>query len=301
MAVSAVNFKYYIRYWLFQLLMFSTSVLPLRFGYWVSLRISDLGYFLGDRKGRKAIMRNLRKVFPNEPESRIIYEARWVFRNWGKYLTEFFRFRCFTDEYFMRNTSAIGYEHIQAGLDQGNGIIIISAHMSNWEIGAAFMARCTGAKVAVVAAQHVYDKIDDLFVSTRKAMGIEVIYTHEAGRKVLRALKNNKAVCILGDRDVTDGGVEVEFFGLPCKFPQGPARLALKAGAPLIPGFVLRRTNDSFVTVYQEPLVFPEGLDKDEQVKVVLQEYARRLEKMIREHPEEWPAFYDVWDEKWVG
>ncbi len=296
-----MNFKYYIRYWLFQLLMFSTSVLPLRFGYWVSLRISDLGYFLGDRKGRKAIMRNLRHVFPDEPESRIIYEARWVFRNWGKYLTEFFRFRCFTDEFFLRHTSSIGIENAFAALEKKKGAIIISAHVSNWELGAAYMMRFSGAKVAVVAAQHVYDKIDRLFVSARELMGIEVIYTHEAGRKVLRALRENKVVCILGDRDVTDTGVEVEFFGQPCKFPQGPARLALKAGAALIPGFVLRRTNDSFVITYQEPIPFPEGVDKDEQVRVVLQEYARRLEKVIREHPEEWPAFYDVWDEKWIG
>lgn len=296
-----MNTKYFIRYWLFRLLMFSTSVLPLRFAYWVALRIADLGYFLGDRKGRQAIMKNLRRVFPDEPHSRIVYESRWVFRNWGKYLTEFFRFRCFDEAYFMRHTSPLGVEHVREALAQGRGALVMSAHISNWELGAAYMTVCEGMPVNVVAAQHVSKRIDDLFIGERAALGIKVIYTHEAARKVMRALKDNETVCILGDRDVTGGGIAVDFFGRPCLFPQGPARLALKTGAALIPGFVLRRTNDSFIISYQKPLEFPAGLDKDEQVRAVISEYAKRLEQVIREHPEEWPAFYDVWGEKWQG
>jgi len=296
-----LDFKYYIRYWLFRLLMFSTSVLPQRFAYWVALRIADLGYFLGDRKGRKAIMKNLRRVFPDEPESRIIFEARWVFRNWGKYLTEFFRFSCFNETYFLRHTSSTGLKNVTQPLKDKRGTLIMSAHLSNWEMGAAYLSVKHGLPVNVVAAQHVYDKIDKMFINERKSKGVEVIYTHEAGRKVMRALKSNEIVCILGDRDVTGGGLEVEFFGKPCAFPQGPARLAMKTGAALIPGFVLRRTNDSFVVQFQDELKFPEEGTKDEKVKAVIEEYARRLEQMIREHPEEWPAFYDVWEEKWEG
>lgn len=296
-----LGFKYYIRYWLFRLLMFSTTVLPQRFGYWVALRIADLGYFLGDRKGRKAIMKNLRRVFPDESESRLVFESRWVFRNWGKYLCEFFRFSSFDEQFFMRHASFEGVDYVTDALKKGKGCIIMSAHISNWEIGAACLASRYGLPVNVVAARHVYEKIDKMFIMEREAMGIKVIYTDEAGRKVLRALKNNEIVCILSDRDITGGGVEVDFFGHKCKFPQGPERLGLKMGAAMIPGFVSRRTNDSFLVAFREPLVSSEEKSKDEQVRDIAQQFAKHLEGAIRAHPEEWPAFYDVWDEEWVG
>ncbi len=281
--------------------MFSTSVLPARFAYWVSIRIADLGYFLGDIKGRKAVMRNLRHVLPNEPETRIIYEARWVFRNWGKYFTEFFRFSCFDKTYFLRHTSTVNLKHITSALRAGKGCVIMSAHVSNWELGAAYYAVRMGLKINVVAARHKSEKINKLFVDQRNAMGINVIYTEEAGVKVLRALKNNEIVCILSDRDVAGTGIEVDFFGKKCSFPQGPVRLAIKSGAMCLPGFVTRRTNDSFVIEMKEPIIFPENLSKSEKVEYGIKEYVKYLEEFIRLHPEEWPVFYDVWDEKWHG
>lgn len=294
-----MEMKYYIRYWLFRLVMFSTSVLPARFAYWVSIRIADLGYFLGDRKGRNAVMRNLRQVMPDESQGRIIYETRWVFRNWGKYFTEFFRFSSFDRMYFLKHVSVSNLHHITNALKAGKGCMIMSAHVSNWELGAAYYAVRMGLKVNVVAARHHSERINKLFVEQRTAMGINVIYTEEAGVKVLRALKNNEIVCILSDRDVGGFGIEVDFFGRKCRFPQGPVRFAIKSGAMCIPGFVTRRTNDSFVIDMKEPIVFPQELDKVAKVEYGIREYIKYLEEFIRLHPEEWPVFYDIWDEEW--
>ena len=291
--------KYYIRYLLFRLVMFSTSVLPQRFAYWVALRIADLGYFLGDRKGRKAVIRNLRQVLPDESQRRIIYETRWVFRNWGKYFTEFFRFSTYDRDFFLRHVSTINLKFITEALKKGHGCIIMSAHVSNWELGAAYLAVRLGLKVNAVVAHHPFGKIDELFYNERKSMGVNVIYVEEAGVKVLRALKNNEIVCILSDRDVGGNGVAVDFFGRECKFPQGAVRLAVKSKAACVPGFVIRRTNDSFVLDFKEPLEFSEDMKKHEKVESGLQKFACYLEETIRRHPEEWPVFYDVWDEKW--
>ncbi len=292
--------KYFIRYWLFRLVMFSTSVLPARFAYWVSLRIADLGYFLGDRKGRKAVMQNLRQVMPTESDSRIIYETRWVFRNWGKYFTEFFRFSSYDMTYFLRNVTVVNLPYVTEAIKAGKGCMVMSAHVSNWELGAAYLAIRMGFKVNVVAARHNSERINKLFIDQRRAMGINVIYTEEAGRKVLRALKNNEIVCILSDRDVGVDGIEVEFFGKKCRFPQGPVRFALKSGATCLPGFVTRRTNDSFAIDMKQPIVFPETLSKGEKVEYGIKEYVKHLEEFIRLHPEEWPVFYDVWNEEWT-
>ncbi len=291
----------WIRFFLFHLLLFACNLLPARFNYWIALRLGDLGFFLLDRQGRAAVMSNLSHVFPDATRQRIRYETRWVFRNFSKYLTEFFRFRQFDREFFGRHVSYRGLEHVQGMLDNGKGCLITSAHISNWELGGAGMANEFPGRVNVVAAMHANLQINRLFLRERESRGVRVLDMEKAPRQVIRALKENEIVCILGDRDPTGQGVEVSFFGKTCRFPQGPARFALQMGTGMIPGFVLRRTNDSFVVCFHPPIHPPEDGTKDEKVKVMMQQFANQMESVIREHPEEWGVFYRVWEEAWTS
>lgn len=289
----------YLRFVFFSFVIFMCHLLPARFLYWVALRLADLNYFLLDPKGREAVKANLRQVLPDASEERIAYEARWIFRNFGKYLTEFFRFRSFDQAFFNKHVAVRGKEYIDTALAQGKGAIILSAHLSNWELGAAAMRMLYGYKMNVVAAMHRYGRINNLFMRERESMGLHVIDMRLAPRMVLRALKKNEIVCILGDRDPTEQGIEVDFFGRPCRFPQGPARFAIATGAPIIPGFVLRRTNDSFTIVFEPPIQPPTEGSKRERSRAVIQAYARVVEEAIRYHPDEWGVFYPVWEQKW--
>lgn len=292
--------KQYIRYVLFSLIILLCRLLPGRFLYWIALRVADLNY-LFDSRGVKAVQANLRQVLPGAGEERIVYESRWVFRNFGKYLTEFFRFRSFGRRFFDKHVAVNGQEHVDKALAAGKGAILLSAHLSNWELGAAAMHMVCGYKVNVIAAMHRYGRVNNLFMRERESMGIRVIDARNAPRRVIAALRDNEVVGILGDRDPSEAGVEVDFFGRPCRFPQGPARLALSTGAPLIPGFVLRRTNDSFTIFFEPPVETPpESLERAERVRLMTQAYAKKVENAIRWHPEEWGVFYNVWDEEWA-
>lgn len=290
-----------IRYLLFSLLLFVCLVLPMRFKYWVACRLGDLNYFLLDIRGRKAAMANLRRVMPNATHERIVYETRWIFRNFAKYLVEFFSFKRFDKPFFEKHVSLKGREHIDAALAKGRGCIILSAHLSNWELGAAALSLQYGYPVNVVVAMHNSKVINRLFLEPRQRMGIKVIDMRNAGLEVMRALKRNEIVCILGDRDPTAQGVEVEFFGETCRFPQGPGRLAISTKTDLLPGYVLRRTNDSFTIVFLPALETPAGGSKEERVKGLLQQFAYTTEDAIRWHPDEWGVFYRIWDEEWTA
>lgn len=291
--------KYFIRFLLFKLLMFSTCVLPVRFGYWIALRVADLGYFIGDRRGRKAVLRNLRQILPAVGEQRLIHEARWIFRNWGKYLCEFFRFREFDEQYFLKHCSLNRPDILAAAMARGKGVIILSAHFGNWEMGAAYFSVHCGYPTNALVVRQSSKLLEAMFIKERAANKVKLIYIDEDPRKIFRALKNNEIVCILGDRDPTNNGIEVNFFGRPCRFPQGPARLAIATGAAIIPGVVARRTNDNFLLRIQPVIEPPENLSKDEQVKIITQKFADYLETEVRENPEQYPAFYDIWDTEW--
>ncbi len=288
----------YLRYYLFSILVFVCQVLPLRFLYWIALRLADLAYFVTFIPGREAVRANLREVLPEATRQRITYETRWIFRNFGKYLVEFFSFRRFDKHFFNKHLDIRGREHIDRALALGRGCLIVSGHMSNWELGAAGMCHA-GYAVSSVVAMHRASIVNRLFMREREAVGVKVIDTESAGMGVMHAMKRNEVVCILGDRDVTGQGVEVEFFGKPVRFPQGPARLALATGAALVPGFVERRTNDSFTIHFGPALAMPEEGTREEKVGAIMRAYARALETRVRWRPEEWGVFYRVWEEEW--
>ncbi|GHS94817.1 acyltransferase [Planctomycetales bacterium] len=291
--------KYSIRYWLFKLLLFSTRVLPLRYGYWIALRIADFGYFIADRGRREALKRNLHVVFPDAGEQRLVYEARWIYRNWGKYLCEFFRFREFDENYFGKHVSIAHPERVAALFRRGKGVIMLSAHFGNWEIGAAYFSLYCGLPVNALVARQVSPQLEEMFINERAAQKIKLLYIDDDPRKIYQALKNNEMVCILGDRDPTGNGVPVNFFGRPCRFPQGPARLALATDCAVVMGVSRRLSNDNFILDLDTEVRLPTTGTRDEKVRQFTQNFADFLEEKIRCSPEQWSAFYDVWDAEW--
>ncbi len=292
--------KIYVRYLLFRLMIFVCDFMPQRLLYFIALRIADMNYYWLDKTGRRAVEGNLRIVLPDATDSRIDKEARWVFRNFAKYLTEFFRFRHFDKEFFDTNMAMFGLEHVDAALAAGKGCIVSSAHLANWELGAACLSIMGGKTMTVSVAMHRYGKINELFMRERESMGLRVADMEKgAARTMLRALHRNEVVGVMGDRDPTEQGVMVEFFGKPCRFPQGPARLSLATGAPIVPAFCLRRTNDSFTMVFLPPIPIATEGDRDEKVRKMAQNFANIIAEQISFHPEQWGVFYPFWEGNW--
>lgn len=292
--------RIYIRYLLFRLLIAVCYLLPQRFLYCIALRIADMNYYWLDPSGRRAVEGNLRQVFPDAIPARINKETRWVFRNFAKYLTEFFKFRHFDLNWFKTNMAMFGLEHIDRALAAGKGCVVSSAHLANWELGAAGLSIMGGKTMTVSVAMHRYGRINDLFIRERESMGLRVAdMEKDAARVMLRALRRNEVVGVMGDRDPTQQGVMIDFFGLPCRFPQGPARLALATGAPVIPAFCIRRSNDSFSMTFLPPIPVPEEGTRDEKVRAMTQAFADIIADAIRVHPEQWGVFYPIWQADW--
>lgn len=292
--------KIYIRYLLFRFLILICNLMPQRLLYFFALRVADLNYYWVDRTGRKVVENNLRQVLPDAIPARIDKETKWVFRNFAKYLTEFFRFTHFDLEWFKTNMAMFGLEHVEEALAKGKGCITSSAHLSNWELGAAGLSILGGKKMTVSVAMHRYGKINDLFVRERESAGLRVAdMEKDAARAMLRALRRNEVVGVMGDRDPTEQGVIIQFFGKPCRFPQGPARLSLATGAPIIPAFCFRRSNDSFSTVFHPPIPIPEEGTKEEKVVKMTQCFADIIADTIKVFPEQWGVFYPFWDGVW--
>jgi KDO2-lipid IV(A) lauroyltransferase len=135
------------------------------------------------------------------------------------------------------------------------------------------------------------------FADLRRKFGMTVIpLGPDAGPAVLKSLRNNEVLCLLSDRDITGGGIEVEFFGERTKLPAGPATLALRTGAALLPTaayFTDRGVGHH--GVIGAPMNCERHGKLREDVQRITQDLAYELEILIRRAPEQWHLLQPNW------
>lgn len=264
-----------------------------RLAYWLALRTADL-YFALDRSARRAVMSNLRQVVASDgraPERDAVRRlARKTFHNFGKYLVDFFRFSRLTEEEIRSLVAVEGQTHLERAQAEGKGVVLVTGHIGNWELGGAVLAGM-GYKLNAVALQHPSAKINEFFQRHRRQRGMAIIPFGHAVSTLIKALKRKECVALLADRDYSKRTDLAWLFGAPASLPRGPAWLAEKTGAPIMPGFVLRRDDDTFVLRCHEPIAARAGIGREE----IQQRICRVLETEIRANPSQWFMFERVW------
>ncbi len=279
-----------LNYLFFKFVHFLAVRLPLRAGYAVSDFLSVLKYYISPRD-RKAVAGNLKRLLPASEHRRLRKRSKEVFIYFGRYLIEFFRLSLLKKEDLGRLIKIKGLEHLDAALKKGKGVIIVSAHMGNWELGGVFMA-ILGYKIVGVALPHRSKKLNDLFNGMRRGRGMDVIPSTGPGlRKIYEALKENRIIALVGDRDFGSGGRRMDFLGATKMIPRGPAILSLRTGAPIVPGFMTRDENNVHHVEFLPSL--PEGQDEER----LMAAYTRAMEVNIRANPTQWLMFREFWKE----
>jgi len=254
---------------------------------------SDLHYIFafGDRK---MVTENLRTIFPQKPSREINKIRRGIFRNFAKYLVDFFRYEKLDNEYIKNNIHIENLKYFDEALKKGKGGIILSAHIGNWELGAVVVA-LSGYPLWAVALEHKHKKVTDFFNSQRKSKGVNVIALGKAVRQCFNLLNDNRIIALVGDRDFSGNGTVTDFFGKPARFPEGPAALALKTGASILPCFMVRNPDDSFTLWIEKPIELISQRNKEEDVKRCMREYVKIFENYIYKYPEQWYLFKRFW------
>jgi KDO2-lipid IV(A) lauroyltransferase len=271
-------------------------VCPRRMGYGIARRFADV-ICIVDRPGRKGVMANLRTIHGHGQmmlSDRALHAlARETFLNFAKYLVDFFHFLHVESDKIRQLIHFNKSREILDGvLAKGKGVIIISAHMGNWELGAAALT-ALGYKIHAIALWHPDPKLNDLYQRQRVARGIQVIPMGRAGRECIRVLRRNEIVALIGDRDYTSSRETVEFFGKPARLPEGPAKLSLATGAPILPVFMVRMPDDTYSYVVDQP-IWPDP--NTDTVETTMKKIAEALERVIRSHSEQWFLFHDLWN-----
>jgi lauroyl/myristoyl acyltransferase len=220
--------------------------------------------------------------------------TRAAFASYGRYWMESLRLPATPPSAIDARFSIEGREHLDAARAGGRGAILALPHVGGWDVGGSWLAR-QGYPVTVVAEPLEPPELFEWFTGLRRQWGMAVVPLGPgAGTGVLRALRANAMVCLLCDRDIGGGGVEVEFFGERTLLPGGPATLALRAGSVVLPTAVYF-DGDGHRAVVRPPLTTGRAGNIREDVTRLTQELAHALESLISRAPDQWHLFQPNW------
>jgi phosphatidylinositol dimannoside acyltransferase len=248
-------------------------------------------------RGRRAqVERNLRRVDPGLSGAALRHLVDQTFESYARYYEESFRLPGTSAAELDAGFRADGWHRLDEALGNGRGAIMAMPHLGGWEWSGFWVTQVQQRPVTAVVERLEPPELFEWFVELRRSFGFEIVALGpDAGPITAKALKANHTLALLCDRDLTGKGPEVEFFGERTTLPGGPATLALRTGAALLPTAIY------FDGPHLRRSVILPALDTSrhgalrEDVQRVTQDLAHALEVLIRRAPEQWHLLQPNW------
>ena len=222
--------------------------------------------------------------------------ARRSFANLGRSLFELLMLSCRPHTPIERLCAVEGEECLKAALANGRGVIFLTGHLGNWELMAALVTR-RGYPASVVATPLYDYRLDRLVIDVRAAQGVHTISrgSRSSAKHLLSCLRRNAILGMLIDQDTDVEGVFVPFFGRSAHTPAGAAVLALKTGAAVVFGFILREGAYRHRLIIRGPVELIRTGDHARDVYENTALFTQEIERSIRAYPEHWVWMHNRW------
>jgi KDO2-lipid IV(A) lauroyltransferase len=284
---------------IFSLMCGLVGALPRRLTY----AVGDLSMWLAWRlmsETRAAVADNLQAIVPDESAAARRRRTLETFRSYARDVIDFVRAIAATDEE-QRQLFDFQPEHarvFETLLAQGQGIILVSGHYGNWEIGSVLM-KVFNLPLTIVAMAEANPEVNRRRRELRESLGadtIEVRKSLDTALQIRRRLGDNRIVAVLMDRHFGRDRVAVTLAGRRAWFLKTPALMGLLAGAPLVPCFIERTGPARFSATPGEPIFVDRALPREQAIQRAAQQFADQLNERLHAHPNYWYHFYRYWD-----
>jgi KDO2-lipid IV(A) lauroyltransferase len=248
-----------------------------------------------DTRGVRRLRSNLARVVGPDADLDPLVEK--AMRSYARYWRETFRLSRITPRTVWENTDAIGTDVLDKALTSGRGVLLTLPHSGNWESAGVWLLE-HGVPFSTVAERLKPESLYERFVAYREGLGMEVLPLTGGARPPADVLKDRlkagRVVCLLGDRDLTARGIDVDFFGATARMPAGPALLAATTGAALLPAGLWFTEDGWGIKIHPEvPVV--EGVRLRDKVTTATQEVADRFAADIALRPYDWHMLQRLW------
>jgi len=261
-------------------------------GTWLAWRLMD--------ETRSALADNLRPLFPGDTDQQLERHALTTLRNYAQDVIDFLRaLRASTED--AKQLFQVSPQHMDLFrqlLARNRGVILVTGHYGNWEIGSVFMRQILGIPLTVVAMAEASEQVNRIRREIRDSLGtdtIEVRKSFDTALQIRRRLAENGVVAMLMDRHLGRDRVQVSFLGRQAAFLGTPALMGYLSDAPLVPCFIERLGPGRFSVEPGDPIFVSREIPRGEAVHMATQAFASQLDARIRVRPHHWYQFYPYW------
>ncbi|MCD0448976.1 phosphatidylinositol mannoside acyltransferase [Actinocorallia sp. API 0066] len=243
--------------------------------------------------------KNLGRVLGEPADSpRVRATSKAAVRSYMRYWLESFRLPVMSAERIAGGMRVTGDEQIYEALGKGRGVVVALPHMGNYDHAGAWLGT-RGYPLTTVMERLKPESLFDRFVAYRESLGFEILPLTGGPSSfgvLARRLREPKTICLVADRDLSDTGIEVRFFGSPARMPGGPAALALQTGAALLPVTLWFESDGWGARVHDEVPQPVEGTRR-EKTRIMTQALADAFAEGIAAHPADWHMMQKIWVE----
>lgn len=288
-----------LRYLFFVVTFNTIGRLPTRMLYWIFPFVGDLCYALAAGK-RHNVWENLRHVVPEGTRKREMRRmARQIFRNVALYYVDLARMP-YTDPHKLFNERMEIHglnEILLPAVEEGKGVIMMSAHYGNPEIAGQGLVH-VGVRVFALTEPLEPPQLSEFLDKARSSQGLSFAPVGIANvKRVIKTLRSGGVVALMADRDIHGPKMRLPFFGQEAWMPTGPIEVALRTGATVVPSFSERRGNYTIEAYMEEPLKLVRTGDFEADVRAGEMEFLERLERRLRADPAQWVVLETIWDD----
>jgi KDO2-lipid IV(A) lauroyltransferase len=255
------------------------------------------GLYIFNRGWRRTVRRNLEFAFPDLSPAAVRARSRRVFGNYGISLVEILQLGFMTHADVARRIRLYGIKHFRDAYVQHRGVIAVSAHLGNWELGVQAMPCMFDGKVTAVAKRLRNTRFERWLYHIRTRFGNSILYKKGALAEMTGILRGGGVLAVLMDMARRKDGVDVTFFGKMATATPAVAMLALRCRCPVVPVFCVREP-DGVIGLHGHP---PIEMRRSGDLRADLVENTQRItdviERVVREHPEQWHWLMRRWEE----
>ena len=253
--------------------------------------LGKLGYF-PLRFRRKLVEKHLRIAFPERADEWIQRTARAAYAHLGREAIATIRLARMSRDDVLARTTVSGLDEFRDALGKGAGLVLVSGHVGNHEIGAAALS-ARGIPLDLVVQRQANPLFDAALIKSRERLGLGVIDRFQATRLAMKALRQGRAVAFAADQNAGKAGVFVPYFGRLASTHRGAALFAVKTGAPVFLGTSLRKGHGYDVTLQE--VVVDRGGELDDVVYRLTLAFTQKLEEVVRATPEQYLWLHRRW------
>ncbi|MEG6585067.1 lysophospholipid acyltransferase family protein [Dendrosporobacter sp. 1207_IL3150] len=286
-----------MQYKILKVISFIVCLMPYGMVLALGKVVGKLYYYAAGRQRKRAIVQMQESLGISTKQAENL--AVGLFNNLGQTFLEVMYMPALTPEKIRRYVEVENMHYLDEALAEGRGVVMLTAHIGNWEWLGATLAMAK-LPITTVIKRQPNDQHTQILNEYREMVGIEVFARGTTELvAAAKALKQGKILAFLADQDGGKAGMFIEFLGKMAATPLGPSVFAKRFKSPIVPTFIVRNPSGGHKVLIRKPLYYENTGDENKDLYTITEKTTKVIEDIVKEYPDQWLWFQKRWNTKY--